>query len=252
MTVLATATPTTDLIAARVINVSKVYGRDDTEVRALDGVDVEFHQGRFTAIMGPSGSGKSTLMHCLAGLDQVTSGSIFIGETDLTSLGERRLTRLRRDRIGFVFQAYNLVPTLTARENITLPMDLAGTKADPVWLDTIINTVGLADRMAHRPSELSGGQQQRVAVARALAGQPELIFADEPTGNLDSATGSEILDFMRRAVVEMGQTIVMVTHDPVAASYADRVIFLADGRVVDHLDNPTAVTILDTMKALGS
>jgi len=251
MTLLTTDLAATDLVAARAINLSKIYGRGDTEVRALDGIDVEFHQGQFTAIMGPSGSGKSTLMHCLAGLDRITSGSIVIGGTDLTTLNERRLTLLRRDRIGFVFQAFNLVPTLTALENITLPMDLAGTKPDSVWLDTVIDTVGLRDRMTHRPGELSGGQQQRVAVARALAGRPELIFADEPTGNLDSTTGAEILSFMRRAVREMGQTIIMVTHDQVAASYADRVVFLVDGRIVDELTDPTADSVLDAMKRLG-
>jgi len=252
MSLLTTNLPAADLVAARAINLTKIYGRGDTEVRALNGIDVEFHQGQFTAIMGPSGSGKSTLMHCLAGLDHITSGSIVIGGTDLTALNERRLTLLRRDRIGFVFQAFNLVPTLTAMENITLPMDLAGTRPDPAWLDTVIDTVGLRDRMAHRPSELSGGQQQRVAVARALAGRPELIFADEPTGNLDSTTGAEILSFMRRAVREMEQTIIMVTHDPVAASYADRVVFLVDGRIVDDLVDPTADSVLDAMKRLGN
>jgi len=252
MTALTANPPTTRTIAARAINVTKIYGDGDTEVRALDGVDVEFHQGRFTAIMGPSGSGKSTLMHCLAGLDRITDGSIIVGGTDLTTIDERQLTKLRRDRIGFVFQAYNLVPTLSARENITLPMDLAGVDPDSDWLDTVITTVGLADRMNHRPNELSGGQQQRVAVARALAGRPELIFADEPTGNLDSTTGGEILDFMRRAVREMGQTIVMVTHDPIAASYSDRVVFLADGRIVDDITEPTPDSILDAMKRLGN
>lgn len=251
MSLLTTNLPSTSLAAARAINLTKFYGRGDTEVRALDGIDVDFERGRFTAIMGPSGSGKSTLMHCLAGLDRVSGGSIVIGETDLTTINERRLTMLRRDRIGFVFQAFNLVPTLTARENITLPMDLAGTKPDPVWLETVIDTVGLSDRMTHRPAELSGGQQQRVAVARALAGRPELIFADEPTGNLDSATGAEILSFMRRAVREMGQTIIMVTHDPVAASYADRVVFLVDGHIVNDLADPTADSVLDAMKQLG-
>ncbi len=251
MTLLTTHLPASETIAARAIAVDKFYGKGETEVRALNGIDVEFQQGRFTAIMGPSGSGKSTLMHCLAGLDRITNGSIVIGGTDLTSLSERQLTLLRRDRIGFVFQAYNLVPTLSALENITLPMDLAGVDPDPVWLDTVISTVGLADRLEHRPGELSGGQQQRVAVARALASRPELIFADEPTGNLDSTSGAEMLDFMRRAVREMDQTIVMVTHDPVAASYSDRVVFLADGRIVDDLADPTPDKVLDAMKRLG-
>jgi putative ABC transport system ATP-binding protein len=239
-------------IAAGAVGVSKIYGTGDTVVRALDGVDVDFVSGHFTAIMGPSGSGKSTLMHCLAGLDTVTSGQVFIGDTDLSTLNERDLTLLRRDHVGFVFQAYNLVPTLSALENITLPMDLAGVRPDQEWLDEVIDAVGLADRVTHRPNELSGGQQQRVAVSRALAGRPRIIFADEPTGNLDSTTGAEILDFMRRAVRELGQTIVMVTHDPVAASYADRVIFLADGGVVDEIHAPTPDSVLDAMKALGS
>jgi putative ABC transport system ATP-binding protein len=237
--------------AARAVNASKVYGRGDGTVHALDGIDVEFEAGRFTAIMGPSGSGKSTLMHTLAGLDDLTSGKVYVGDTDLTTLKDRQLTKLRRDRIGFVFQAFNLVPTLSALENITLPGDLAGRKPDQVWLDLVIDTVGLRPRLSHRPAELSGGQQQRVAVARALAGQPAIIFADEPTGNLDSRTGAEILDFMRRAVRELGQSIVMVTHDAVAASYADRVVFLADGRIVDELDDPTADAVLDHMKNLG-
>ena len=239
-------------IAASAVGVSKTYGKGDTVVRALDNVDVDFVSGHFTAIMGPSGSGKSTLMHCLAGLDTVTSGQVYIGETDLSTLSENELTLLRRDQVGFVFQAYNLVPTLSAIENITLPMDLAGVTPDREWLDQVIDTVGLADRVAHRPNELSGGQQQRVAVSRALAGRPQIIFADEPTGNVDSTTGAEILDFMRRAVRELGQTIVMVTHDPVAASYADRVIFLADGRFVDEIHAPTPDSVLDTMKTLGS
>jgi len=232
--------------------VSKIYGRHDTEVRALDQIDISFEAARFTAIMGPSGSGKSTLMHCMAGLDTVTSGRITIGDTVVDTLSERQLTILRRDRIGFVFQAYNLVPTLSALENMTLPMDLAGRRPDQAWLEQVIDTVGLGDRLHHRPSELSGGQQQRVAVARALAGEPELIFADEPTGNVDSTTGAEILDFLRRAVREMGQTIVMVTHDPIAASYADRAVFLADGQIVDELMEPTPDTVLDHMKALGN
>ncbi len=241
-----TATPAAAAFAA-----TKTYGTGDTEVTALDDVDVSFDVGRMTAIMGPSGSGKSTLMQCMAGLDQLSSGRVVIGDVELSSLSERQLTRLRRDRIGFVFQAFNLIPTLSAIENITLPMDLAGTKPDRQWLDHVIGTVGLGDRLTHRPGELSGGQQQRVAVARALAGRPEIIFADEPTGNLDSRTGGEILQFMRWAVGELGQTIVMVTHDPVAAGYADRVVFLADGRRVGELDDPTADSVLDRMRGLG-
>ena len=238
-------------VAARAVRATKVYGKGDSAVKALDGVDAEFGTGAFTAIMGPSGSGKSTLMHCLAGLDELTSGQVLIGDVDLTTLNDKHLTLLRRDKIGFIFQAYNLVPTLTALENITLPMDLAGRKPDKEWLDQVVDTIGLADRLKHRPSELSGGQQQRVAVGRALAGRPEIIFADEPTGNLDSRSGAEILDFMRRAVRELGQTIVMVTHDPSAASYADRVVFLADGRIVDEILNPTAEAVLDRMKTFG-
>ena len=244
-------TMTTTDVAARAVAATKIYGSGDTEVRALDGIDVEFQRGAYTAIMGPSGSGKSTLMHCMAGLDTVTSGQVFIGDTDLSTLKERDLTLLRRDNVGFVFQAYNLVPTLSAIENITLPMDLAGESPDQEWLDRVIDAVGLADRMNHRPNELSGGQQQRVAVSRALASQPSIIFADEPTGNVDSTTGAEILDFMRRAVNELGQTIVMVTHDPVAASYSERVVFLADGRIVGGLEDPTPERILDKMKELG-
>jgi len=233
------------------VGATKTYGKGDAAVHALAGVDVEFAAGEFTAIMGPSGSGKSTLMHALAGLDDLTSGQVFVGDTDLTRLKDKHLTRLRRDRIGFVFQAFNLIPTLDALENITLPADLAGRKVDAAWLDLVIETVGLRARLDHRPSELSGGQQQRVAVARALAGRPEIVFADEPTGNLDSRSGAEILDFMRRAVRELGQSIVMVTHDPVAASYADRVVFLADGRIVDELASPTADSVLDRMKNFG-
>ena len=244
-------TMTTTDVAARAVAATKIYGSGDTEVRALDGIDVEFQRGAYTTIMGPSGSGKSTLMHCMAGLDTVTSGQVFIGDTDLSTLKERDLTLLRRDNVGFVFQAYNLVPTLSAIENITLPMDLAGESPDQEWLDQVIDAVGLSDRMNHRPNELSGGQQQRVAVSRALASQPSIIFADEPTGNVDSATGAEILDFMRRAVNELGQTIVMVTHDPVAASYSERVVFLADGRIVDSLEDPTPERILDKMKEPG-
>jgi putative ABC transport system ATP-binding protein len=239
------------LAVARAIDATKVYGVGDTEVRALDHVSVEFAGGRFTAIMGPSGSGKSTLMHCVAGLDSLSSGQVMLGTTDLGSLSDKQLTLLRRERIGFVFQAFNLVPTLTAIENITLPLDLAGRRPDRAWLDQVIATVGLGDRLDHRPSELSGGQQQRVAVARALASRPEIIFADEPTGNLDSRSGNEVLGFLRRAVRDHGQTIVMVTHDPVAASYADSVVFLADGRIVDAMDSPTPQKVLDRMKAFG-
>jgi len=230
---------------------SKVYGSGPTAVRALDAVTLTLPAARFTAIMGPSGSGKSTLMHCMAGLDSLSSGRVMIGDVDLAKLSDRQLTRLRRDRVGFVFQAFNLVPTLTAIENITLPSSLAGRKPEARWLDTVVDTVGLRDRLSHRPAELSGGQQQRVAVARALAGRPQVIYADEPTGNLDSRSGGEVLDFMRRAVDEMGQTIVMVTHDPVAASYADSVVFLADGRVVDLMDGPTAERVLERMKRFG-
>ncbi len=239
-------------VAAGAIDAFKIYGKDDSEVRALDGVTVDFAAGRFTAIMGPSGSGKSTLMHCLAGLDDLTAGSVSIGDVSLAGLDDKALTSLRREKIGFIFQAYNLIPTLTALENITLPMDLGGIDYDKVWLDTVIDAMNLRNRLDHRPSELSGGQQQRVAVARALASRPEIIFADEPTGNLDSRTGAEILKFMRKAVDDLGQTIVMVTHDPVAAAYADRVIFLADGKIVDQMDQPTAERVLDRMKRLGN
>jgi putative ABC transport system ATP-binding protein len=244
------ASPRRD-VAARAVQATRIYGKGPGAIAALDHVDVEFDAGAFTAIMGPSGSGKSTLMHCLAGLDELTSGQVHIGDVELTRLNDKQLTRLRRDEVGFVFQAYNLVPTLTAIENITLPMDLGGRKADATWLDQVVSTVGLGDRLRHRPSELSGGQQQRVAVARALAGQPRIIFADEPTGNLDSRAGGEILDFMQRAVRDLGQTIVMVTHDPSAAAYADRVVFLADGRIVDELVAPTAASVLDRMKTFG-
>jgi len=243
--------PSSGDTAARAIHASKVYGSGDTEVRALDDISVDFERGRFTAIMGPSGSGKSTLMHCVAGLDTLTSGQVLIGDTDLSRLSEKQLTLLRRDQIGFVFQAFNLVPTLTAAENITLPLDLAGRAVDKTWFDTVIDTVNLRDRLNHRPSELSGGQQQRVAVARALASQPQIIFADEPTGNLDSRSGTEVLDFMRRAVDEFGQTIVMVTHDPNAAGHADRVVFLADGKIVDEMRDPTAKSVLDRMSRFG-
>jgi putative ABC transport system ATP-binding protein len=238
-------------IAARTVDAVKVYGTGGTEVRALDGVSVEVPAATFTAVMGPSGSGKSTLMHCLAGLDTLTSGHVFVGDQELGSLSDRELTRVRRERIGFVFQAFNLLPTLSASENITLPMDLARQKPDAEWLAKVIATVGLEDRLHHRPSELSGGQQQRVAVARALASKPEVVFADEPTGNLDRRSGTEVLSFLREAVDRFGQTVVMVTHDPVAASYADSVLFLADGQIVDHLVEPTATAVLDRMKALG-
>jgi putative ABC transport system ATP-binding protein len=234
--------------AARIANLTKVYGSGDTRVVALDDVSVSFPVGQFTAIMGPSGSGKSTLMHCLAGLDTVTAGEVYVGDVDISKLDDKRLTRLRRDAIGFIFQAYNLLPTLTALENITLPMDIAGREPDKQWLDTVIDTVGLRDRLSHRPTELSGGQQQRVACARALASRPQIIFADEPTGNLDSRAGAEVLAFLRRSVREMDQTVVMVTHDPVAASYADRVLFLADGRMVDEMHGPTSDAVLERMK----
>ncbi len=237
---------------ARAVDLRKVYGAGDTTVAALDGVSVDFWPGQFTAIMGPSGSGKSTLMHCLAALDSPTAGAVFIGDADLTRLGDRELTRIRRDRIGFVFQAFNLVPTLTALENITLPMDIAGRKPNQAWLDTVIDTVGLRNRLDHKPSQLSGGQQQRVACARALAGRPDIVFADEPTGNLDSVSGAEVLGFLRRSVSEFGQTVVMVTHDPNAAGYADRVLFLADGRIVDEMAEPTADRVLDKMKHLDA
>ena len=247
-----TETAVTNVTAvARAVDAVKIYGSGDTEVRALDGVSVSFPAGHFTAIMGPSGSGKSTLMHCVAGLDTLTSGEVFIGSVDLSKLSDKELTLLRRERVGFVFQTFNLIPTLTALENITLPMSLAGRDPDAAWLETVISTVGLHDRLSHRPSELSGGQQQRVAVARALASQPQIIFADEPTGNLDSHSGAEILGFMRRAVDDLGQTIVMVTHDPVAAGYADTALFLNDGRIVDTMPDPTQEKVLDRLKALG-
>jgi putative ABC transport system ATP-binding protein len=247
----AVAPGTPAISAASTLHASKVYGKDATEVRALDEVTIQFDAGRFTAIMGPSGSGKSTLLHCIAGLDTLTSGSAFICDVDLSTLDDKQLTILRRDHVGFVFQAFNLVPTLTAEENITLPLALAGRKGDQAWIDTVVQTVGLEDRLKHRPSELSGGQQQRVAVARALASQPKIIFADEPTGNLDSRSGADVLRFLRTAVDEFAQTIVMVTHDPVAASYADRIVFLADGRVVDEMLEPTAERVLDRMKQFG-
>jgi putative ABC transport system ATP-binding protein len=234
--------------AARSVQLTKIYGEGDTRVVALDNVSAEFRRGEYTAIMGPSGSGKSTLMHCMAGLDSATQGSVYIGDVDLTKLDDKRLTRLRRDAVGFVFQAFNLLPTLTALENIRLPIDIAGRKPDQEWLDTVIDTIGLRDRLGHKPAELSGGQQQRVACARALASRPEIIFADEPTGNLDSRSGAEVLGFLRRSVREMNQTVLMVTHDPVAAAYSDRVLFLADGRIVDEMTRPTADAVLERMK----
>jgi putative ABC transport system ATP-binding protein len=241
----------TRVAAARALGATKVYGSGPTAVIALDEVSVDFEAGRFTAIMGPSGSGKSTLMHVVAGLDSLTEGRVLIGDVDLGTLSDKELTLLRRDRVGFVFQSFNLVPTLSARENIVLPDRLAGRQPEPGWLDEVVRTVGLGDRLAHRPSELSGGQQQRVAVARALAGRPDIVFADEPTGNLDSRSGAEILGFLRRAVDDMGQTVVMVTHDPIAAATADSVMFLADGRIVDHVEAPTAAAVLDRISSLG-
>jgi putative ABC transport system ATP-binding protein len=236
-------------IACRAINLVKVYGSGGTGVRALDGLSVEFRRGEFTAIMGPSGSGKSTLMHCLAGLDTATSGTVTVGATDLSALSDKKMTKLRRDRIGFVFQSYNLVPTLTAIENISLPVDIAGRRPNAAWLRQIVHTLGLADRLHHRPAELSGGQQQRVACARALISQPEIIFGDEPTGNLDSRSSGEVLGILRNSVDRLGQTVVVVTHDPRAAGYADRVVFLADGRIVDEMHRPTAEGVLDRMKS---
>jgi putative ABC transport system ATP-binding protein len=247
-----TLSPPSVDVAARAIDASKIYGTGEAEVRALDTISVQFQTSRLTAIMGPSGSGKSTLLHCMAGLDRLTSGQIFLGDVDISRAGEKELTLIRRDKLGFIFQAYNLIPTLNALENMTLPMSLAGKKPDPAWLETIVETVRLKDRLTHRPAELSGGQQQRVAVGRALLSKPEIIFADEPTGNLDSRSGAEILTFMRKAVDELGQTIVMVTHDPIAAGYADRAVFLTDGAIVDELLAPTADTVLDKMKSLGA
>jgi len=246
-----TVSPPQTKIAARAVGAFKIYGSGEAEVRALNGISVAFETARLTAIMGPSGSGKSTLLHCLAGLDRLTSGQIFLGDTEISACNEKELTLIRRDKLGFVFQSYNLIPTLDALENMMLPMALAGTKPDPAWLDTVVNTVRLEDRLTHRPSELSGGQQQRVAVARALLSRPAVVFADEPTGNLDSRSGAEILTFMRKAVDELDQTIVMVTHDPNAAGYANRVVFLADGAIVDELADPTAQTVLDKMKSRG-
>jgi putative ABC transport system ATP-binding protein len=237
-------------VAAQAVALTKIYGQGETQVRALDNITVAFGRGEFTAIMGPSGSGKSTLMHCLAGLDSITEGTARIGDIALDKLGDSQLTRLRREEIGFIFQAFNLVPTLTALENITLPMDIAGRKPDKAWLDTVIDSVALRDRLSHKPTELSGGQQQRVACARAMASRPSIIFADEPTGNLDSRSGAEILRLLRRSVDGMGQTIVMVTHDPAAASYADRVVFLSDGTVIDEMRNPTPASVLERMAGL--
>jgi putative ABC transport system ATP-binding protein len=236
--------------AARAVGLRKVYGKGDAAVEALRGVSVDFAAGEFTAIMGPSGSGKSTLLHCMAGLDSPTEGSVFIGDVNITELNDRRLTELRRDKVGFVFQAFNLVPTLTAGENITLPLDIAGRDVDRAWFDEVVETVGLSDRLSHRPSELSGGQQQRVAGARALVSRPEIVYADEPTGNLDSRASAELLRFLQEAVKQHAQTIVMVTHDANAAGYADRVVFLADGSVVDEMREPTADRVLDRLKSL--
>ena len=237
-------------VAARAEGLRKVYGEGDASVEALKGVTLEFADAGFTAIMGPSGSGKSTLLHCLAGLDTPTEGHVFIGDVDITTLSERQLTQLRRDKIGFVFQAYNLIPTLTAGENITLPLDIAGRDVDHAWFDEVVDTTGLRDRLDHKPTELSGGQQQRVAGARALVSRPEIVFADEPTGNLDSRSSDELLRFLRGAVTDHGQTIVMVTHDARAASYADRAVFLGDGQVVDEMQAPTAERILEHLKSL--
>jgi putative ABC transport system ATP-binding protein len=240
------------LAAARAVGATKIYGQGEAEVRALDGVDVEFAPGAFTAIMGPSGSGKSTLMQCMAGLDRLTSGEAWIGDVELGGLSEKHLTNVRRDRVGFIFQAFNLIPTLTAAENVRLPLDIAGRDPEGDWMDQVIDALNLRPRLKHRPSELSGGQQQRVAAARALVSRPDIVFADEPTGQLDSQSSAELLSFMRRAADDFGQTIVMVTHEPTAASRADRVVFLADGRIVDQMENPTPESILDRMKALGA
>ena len=244
--------PSSSVAAVQARDVVKVYGRGDTAVRALDGATLSIPTGQFTAIMGPSGSGKSTLMHALAGLDTIDGGQILLGDTDVSRLNERQRTLLRRERIGFVFQSFNLVPTLTAAENIALPLTLAGRRPDQAWIDQLVSTLGLADRLRHRPTELSGGQQQRVAVARALAARPQIVFADEPTGNLDSRAGEALLGFLNHAAGTFGQTIVMVTHDPGAAAHADRVVFLADGRIRDELTAPTTDAVLDAMKRLGS
>ncbi len=236
--------------AARAVGATKIYGQGDTKVTALNDVSVDFARGEFTAIMGPSGSGKSTLMHCLAALDDLTEGSVYLGDVELTGMDDRELTELRRDKIGFIFQSFNLIPTLTARENIVLPASIAGRTTDKKWFDQVIEILGIGDRLSHRPSEMSGGQQQRVAAARALASRPEIIFGDEPSGNLDSKSGAELLGFMRQAVDEHGQTIVMVTHDAISASYADRIVFLADGKIVDEMLEPTAEKVLDRIKML--
>ena len=250
MCAMSEAVPTLPAAAARAVGLTKVYGEGDAAVRALDEVSVEFERARFTAIMGPSGSGKSTLLHCMAGLDSPTTGNTYIGDVDLTTLSEKNLTLLRREKVGFVFQAFNLVPTLTAAENITLPLDIAGDEPDRAWFDLVVDTIGLSDRLSHRPAELSGGQQQRVASARALVSRPEIVFADEPTGNLDSRSGHELLGFLRSAVKDHGQTIVMVTHDAAAASFSDRIVFLTDGRVVDEMLEPTTERVLDRLKSL--
>ncbi|MDQ2849799.1 MAG: ABC transporter ATP-binding protein [Actinomycetota bacterium] len=237
-------------VAARAVDLVKTYNSGTNEVRALDSVSVDLARGEFTAIMGPSGSGKSTLMHCMAGLDSVTSGTVSIGDAELSGLSDNKMTALRRDRIGFVFQSFNLVPTLTSIENITLPMDLAGRAPDQEWLDSVIDTLGIRDRLGHRPSELSGGQQQRVACARALASKPDIVFGDEPTGNLDSHSSAEVLGILRRSVDDLGQTVVIVTHDPRAAAYSDRVLFLGDGKIVDEMRDPSEDKVLDRMKNL--
>jgi putative ABC transport system ATP-binding protein len=244
-------TVATETVAARVVDLTKVYGSGDAEVRALDGVTLDLLAGEFTAVMGPSGSGKSTLMHCCAALDVPTSGQVFIGDTEIGNLSDKKLTHLRRERIGFVFQSFNLVPTLTAEENILLPLSIAGRKPDREWYDAVIATVNLSDRLRHRPNQLSGGQQQRVAVARALTSRPDIVFADEPTGNLDSRSGAEVLTLLRSSVKDHGQTTVMVTHDPVAAAYTDRVVFLADGRIVGELRNPDREQVLNKMQELA-
>ncbi|BCJ30225.1 ABC transporter ATP-binding protein [Actinocatenispora sera] len=247
---MATTVTTATGVAARAVDVWKLYGTGEAQIAALRNINVEFERGRFTAIMGPSGSGKSTLMHCLAGLDSTSRGTVYIGETEVTRLGDKGLTELRRDKVGFIFQQFNLLPTLTAQENILLPLSIAGRKPDQAWFDTIVDTVELRDRLGHRPTQMSGGQQQRVACARALVSRPEVVFADEPTGNLDSRSGQEVLGFLRDSVRQFGQTIVMVTHDPNAASYADRVVFLADGAIVDELHDPNADAVLEKMKNL--
>jgi putative ABC transport system ATP-binding protein len=252
MTTMATPTTTISGVAARATGVTKAYGTDDAQVLALDDVSVSIEQGRFTAIMGPSGSGKSTLLHVLAGLDRPTAGRIHIGDTEITGMNDKQLTLLRRNRIGFIFQSFNLLPTLTAAENITLPLRIAGVKPDTLWVQSIVETVGLSQRLSHKPSELSGGQQQRVAAARALASKPAIVFADEPTGALDSRSSLDLLRFLQQAVRDMQQTVVMVTHDPVAAGHADRVLFLADGHIVDEMSDPTSDAVLDYMKNLGA